>query len=72
MPVGAEVLSVQTHGDGVYFWVMVDPDADEERERWFESRLTGERHDYNVSDRYIGTVQLNGGEYVLHYFEIKR
>jgi hypothetical protein len=65
MPKGAEVLTVQTQGRGLYLWALVEPSISTV-ERRFEIFGTG--HPITAGKRnYIGTAQV--GPYVWHVFE---
>ena len=70
MPIGAEILSVQTQNETPCLWALVDPDADQET-RHFEVYRTGHpvHYDMGISRNYIGTFQLQSGLLVLHVFE---
>lgn len=67
MPVGAEVLCVQTQYNSPYLWVVVDTEAEKEM-RSFTLLGTGEDFTKHPG-RYLGTFQLDGGNYVIHVFE---
>jgi hypothetical protein len=67
MPVGAEVLTVQTQGDELQLWALCDTVAARE-DRVFEIHGTGNP----VSGRpgkYIATFQMHDGALVFHVFE---
>lgn len=69
MPKGARVLSVDVqHGD-VQVWVLVDPEAPTELRKF---RMAGTGHSLEKeieSLRFIGTVQMMGGNLIWHIFE---
>lgn len=72
LPINAEILCVQEDqktGDPC-IWAMIDTTA-HKAERFFEMFATGhEIHvDMGVERRYIGTVQVENGEFVGHLFE---
>ena len=69
MPVGAEVLSVQTQGGIPVMWAVVDSEFDVEV-RGFCLRGTGHPLDGDEG-RFVGSFQLLGGSLVYHLFEIK-
>lgn len=73
MPLGAEILSVQTQNDEPMIWAMVDPEAVKE-ERYFEIYGTGATigDDMGVDRKFIGTYQITKGAYnlVFHLFEL--
>jgi hypothetical protein len=72
LPVGAEVLSVQhqpnTGRAGVQLWALCDPEAPKEKRRFF---LLGTGHEDGdrCLGRFIGTFQIDGGDFVGHLFE---
>ena len=68
MPIGAEVLAVDEQRGEPQVWALVDPSANTEKRR-FVVYGTGQTMDNNPG-RYIGTLQLLGGTYVFHVFEI--
>lgn len=71
MPAGAQILSVQAQGETPTLWALVDP---RERLETVTILCCGTGHDRSdLRDaRFIGTVQLLGGAFVLHFFEAKR
>lgn len=72
MPVDAEILSVQVQRGAVCAWALcpVSPDAPK-APRYFVCVGTGHEYvdHYFQSLRFLGTVQLNEGDLVFHYFE---
>lgn len=73
MPVGAQILTVQTQhaggpGEQPTMWALVDPDATTER-RHFQLLGTGHR-EMRDEPTYVGTFQLTGGTFVGHVFEV--
>jgi len=70
MPKGAEVLCVQTQYGVPRMWARVD-DLQPSAEYYF--RLVGTGHAMPPeTGKYIGTIQLQGGELVFHVFEEKK
>lgn len=70
LPIGAEILSVQTQGsDGEpKMWVLVDPDANLETRR-FRIFGTGHEIDAQLALQFIATFQVDDGHLVFHLFE---
>ncbi len=69
MPEGAKVLSVaEQHGEAV-LWALVSAGRVTE-ERKFRTCLTGGDAPNSVMD-FMGTALLDGGNYVVHVFEVK-
>lgn len=68
MPIGAEVLTVQTQTDRPQLWAVVDPFADTEL-RTFRTYGTGHPIEHDPG-RYVATYQLHGGGLIFHVFEI--
>lgn len=71
MPKGAKILSVQEQFREGVLWAIVDPEAEVEP-RTFKSVLTGHEFDTNGKEIYIGTYQIDFGNYVVHVFEIPK
>ena len=67
IPEGAQILSVQAQGNKGQMWVLVDPQARKET-RVFWAINTGDPLPKG-NLKYIGTYQLDKGNYVLHVFE---
>lgn len=67
MPIGAEILTVQTQNAIPCIWAMVDPDLASVK---YEFGLFGTG--FQISDefkgKYIGTYQLSDGAFVGHVF----
>ena len=67
MPYGAEVLCVQPQHDKPVIWAVVDRRVETES-RSFEMIATGGYY-YDERKKYIGTIQLDSGNYIAHLFE---
>ena len=69
MPIGAELLTIQTQNDIPILWALVD-DIDTTEIVMIEAFYTGEGvgYDMGTSREYINTIQLNNG-IVIHYFK---
>ncbi len=69
LPKGAQVLSVQEqYGDPV-MWAVIDTEAPKEK-RTFRLVGTGHPIDPELNLAFIGTFQLDHGDFVGHLFEI--
>lgn len=68
MPEKAEILYAQSQNEKPTIWALVDTDKPTES-RSFRVELTGFAITGSMDRGYIGTVQLNGGAYVVHVFE---
>lgn len=70
MPIGAEILTVQTQGENVCLWALVNPNEDKEK-RVIEIIGTGNpvECDSKFTRKYINTYQLLEGRLVFHVFE---
>lgn len=66
---GSEILSVQLVGLQPFIWVKVDTEQIEKEIRRFELIGTGEELK-SSKNKFIGTLQFQGGKYVQHFFEI--
>jgi hypothetical protein len=69
LPFEARILSVQAHGGIPCLWAVVDPEAPM-TERLFCWRATGEELGDAQRGVYVGTVQLHGGRFVVHLFDL--
>ena len=70
IPHSAEILCVQTQFNKPCIWALVNPENYKEN-REFEIFGTGStiQGDSVIERKYIGTFQLDGGEFVFHLFE---
>jgi hypothetical protein len=72
MPEGAEVLSVQEQQENVVLYALVSAETTRLRVRKFLVAMTGQVIDEGLSrEQFIGTAMLQGGQFVVHVFEIK-
>jgi hypothetical protein len=70
MPEGAEILTVQVQHGTPCLWAIVDPQRSQTKKRSIKMFGTGQPVNYEFHGcKYIGTVQMNGGQLVWHYFE---
>lgn len=69
MPFGAKILTVQTQYNKPYLWVAVFPTVVPRKNRHFLLLETG-NDKIPIDSKYIGTVQLDEGSYVLHVYEV--
>ena len=71
LPIGAEILALQTQNEKPCVWFLVNPDEVKTEVRKFDIVSTGHTiYDAN-NKKYIGTYQLQGGLLVFHVFEYK-
>lgn len=67
MPAGAVMLTVDTQGDDISLWALVDPDRPKVARR---IAVHGTGHPIpGDPGPYIGTFQLMGGALVFHVFD---
>lgn len=68
MPIDAEILSVQVQRGQPCIWALVDPYA---RQTSREILLfgTGQPIDGHEIGRFVGTFQIDGGDFIFHLFE---
>ena len=67
MPGGAKVLCVQEQKGDPYLWALVDSDTPTSKRAF---SIFGTGHDVpSDPGSYIGTFQLNDGQFVFHVFE---
>lgn len=68
MPQGAKILSVQTQGEVVCLWALVDKQREIVR-RKIRILGTGHEHEESYTSGYIGTTQQANGALVWHVFD---
>lgn len=70
LPVGHEILSVQSQNDTACLWALIDPNEIEKEDVIIEMFGTGNPIVYGmgISRRYISTFQMYGGSLVFHAF----
>lgn len=70
MPQGASILALQVQRDTPCIWALVDPKASPV-ERTFHIAGTGHRLPdlFDNGDGYVGTFQVEGGQFVFHLFD---
>lgn len=68
MPTNALILTAQNQHGKLMVWARVDP-ALPPVMRTLVARLTGDNYDPCV-EKHIATVQMDGGDFVLHVFEV--
>lgn len=66
MPSAARILSVQVQHDTLCLWAVIDPEAPV-HPRMIRVVATGKTFDNDGA--YLGTVQLERGQFVFHVFE---
>lgn len=71
MPKGAKVLSVQNQYQTPCIWALCNPDAPKVQRR-FLAVNTGDNLPNIMDITFLGTVQLHGGDTVVHVFEVER
>jgi hypothetical protein len=69
LPLGAQLLTVKLQHNVVCLWAMVDTSVIKTEMREIEMLLTGEEIELPYRRHYLGTVLINNGEFVFHYFE---
>lgn len=67
MPRVSRVLALQMQGDTPTLWAQVDPKSSAVT-RTFQWVGTG--HEVPYGGKYVGTIQLQGGSYVFHLYEV--
>ena len=69
MPIGAEVMTVQTQNGKPYLWCLVDARNNKETRTFItygtDHQISGTEH-----KTYVGTYQLADGDLVYHLFEL--
>ncbi len=65
VPAGAKALVVQLQKDVPCLWFSCEPDNDMSLMTVW---MRGTGHPHDGSGEYVGTIQLNGGSHVFHFF----
>ena len=70
MPIGAELLHVNSQKNTICVWALVSPE-DIVEERYFEVFFTGEdiHYDMGIERKYLGTCHTHSDSLVRHIFE---
>lgn len=68
LPIGSEILTIQTQNGSPCLWAMVNEKEDSTERRTIDIFGTGHNIDSTLR-RYIGTYQLHDGGLVFHCFE---
>jgi hypothetical protein len=63
-----QILAAQERWGQLLLWVLDDPDAPVET-RWIRLFHTGDKIPEDLKLRYVATVQMEGGNKVVHVFE---
>jgi hypothetical protein len=69
MPLGSEILSVESQGDDIVLFASVKPQ--EESKMVYEIKVftTGQEISLNLTNyRFIGTVNMHGGAFIFHVY----
>ena len=69
LPLNSQILTVQTQGDDVCMWVLIDKGQGIEEMNVIEIIGTGHLMSHDKR-KYINTFQLNDGALVFHVFEL--
>lgn len=71
LPIGAEILTVQTQRETACMWALVNPSETQKEARSIEIFGTGHPigYDMGISRKYISTFQMHSGQLVFHAFE---
>lgn len=69
MPQGANILSVQSQGSQLCLWAIVFPNRASMRERTITIYGTGHAMRTDCEEKFLATVQQDGGALVWHVFE---
>ena len=76
LPKGAQILCVQAQYDSLVLWAICDVHGEAKETRHFRVSGTGHRLAFGedakkyTSRKYIGTVQFDQGDTILHVFEL--
>lgn len=74
MPRNARVLSAALQRDELCLWALIDTEVEGSDKRRFACQMTGEEMDAEdaAAAKFITTIHLFNGDYVLHLFEDER
>lgn len=71
MPEGAKILSVYNQDDSICIWALVDTEKAIEVRRFYVATTGEELTEATIENwKFIGTILMNGGVFVLHTFEV--
>lgn len=70
LPRDSQILSVQNQCGTLAMWVKLSYLSNEMMTRKFYTALTGENVDVIPRKNFLGTVQFDGGKFVVHVFEV--
>lgn len=69
LPLGAEVLSVETQGSEIVLYALVNPNERATQQIEVRTYATGQVIDVNITDyRFVGTVKMFNGALMYHVF----
>lgn len=68
-PINSEILTIQTQANIPCIWAKVETSETEHERKMFVTVGTGEPLPENTME-YVGTYQLNSGQFIFHVFEI--
>lgn len=69
MPIGAEILGVHSQRDIIVLWYMFEYGEERTITRLLHVKMTGIAFSEKCTDIFLGTVLVNGGNFVAHVFE---
>lgn len=69
LPADAQILSAQLQYGEPVLWILLDPSTPKTKRHIIG---VGTGHQVPDNSNYIGTFQLNDGDFVIHLFEIKQ
>ena len=66
IPFNSVVLSAGVIGGACYIWVLLDPEETFIISKYVNSVETGQSFDSEEWDRFVGTLMLDNGLYIIH------
>lgn len=72
LPTGAKILRVSEQHGMIVIWFLTRFESGPTEYRRFVVVLTGQESEWALPDQYLGTAVLDGGNFVVHVFEVTR
>lgn len=69
LPPGSKALAVQVQRGVPCIWIEQEKNAPDDTKWWVTYEFFGTGYQVRSGGRYVGTVQLNDGDLVLHLYE---
>ena len=70
VPKGTKLIACQNQQETIQMWGIVNPDEKGTERRHIRMYTTGQHYE-KIEGKYLTSVQLRGGNFVAHLFEVK-